>query len=384
VAASGRPGSAPPGSAPPGSLSPVLLPLGSAPPGSSTGKADEGRPHGPVHDHIRATLAERGACFFRELGRVAWSDEEVLSALWDLVWAGEVTGDGFAAVRAAVGRGGPRSRRTTGQGGPLPRARRPRPGSVRVGAPPAGQGRWSLVARELGLASPVEPEPPAEAVASRRAAEAAARVVGILLDRHGVLTREAVRAESLPGGFAAVYPVLKTMEEAGRVRRGYFVAGMGGAQFARPGAVDRLRAAARLGVSTVGSGGALDAVGPGGPLHAVGPGGPPVHVLAATDPANAYGVTVPWPVKGPARTAGTHVLLVDGVGSLYVERDGKGLVALRDFDGTWETGAAQALAFLVSSGRWRRMVVERYPSEMVPVLEEAGFVPGPKGLVRYP
>ena len=337
----------------------------------------DGGCNGEIHSHIRAQLAARGACFFRELGRVAWSDQEVLDALWDLVWAGEVTCDGFAALRAAVSRGagtGGRSRPVGGRG-PLPRAHRPRPGSLRATAPPAGQGRWSLVARETGRAGAWAtdvsgPEGVADdgtAAARRRAdVEAASAVAGALLERHGVLTREAVRAEGVPGGFAGIYPVLKTLEESGRIRRGYFLAGMGGAQFAVPGAVDRLRAESRRLTEHVESGRE-----------------PEVHVLGATDPANPFGVTLPWPVKGPTRVPGAYVVVVDGVGSAYIERGGKGLVALRDLDGAWEQAAGMALAHLVALGRWRRLVLQRYPEEMAPVLQAAGFVPGPKGLVRY-
>ncbi len=148
---------------------------------------------------------------------------------------------------------------------------------------------------------------------------------------------------------------------------GYFVAGLGGAQFALPGAVDRLRRDRR---ST--SGEAL--------------------VLAATDPANAFGLSLPWPqrpgadtrpVNGPRRVAGAYVVLLGGVASLYVEKGAKGLVALRPLDGTWEEAAVAALGGLVSSGRVRRLRIERYDEGLEPVLRAAGFVPSPKGLVRY-
>ncbi|MGH9176925.1 MAG: Lhr family helicase, partial [Acidimicrobiales bacterium] len=198
------------------------------------------RPEGAEHDRLREVLAGRGACFFRELGGT--EDATTLEALWDLVWAGEVTNDSFAAVRAL--RGG----RRAGTGRPKGR---PRPGRLTMLGPPRGQGRWSVV--ERGGVSPTE---------------AATAQAGALLERHGVLTREAVRGEGVAGGFAAVYPVLRAMEESGRVRRGYFVAGLGGAQFALPGAVDRLRADRR---ATAGE----------------------ALVLAATDPANAYGLSLP-------------------------------------------------------------------------------------------
>jgi ATP-dependent helicase Lhr and Lhr-like helicase len=180
-----------------------------------------------------------------------------------------------------------------------------------------------------------------------------------------VLTREAVRGEGHPGGFATVYPVLRALEEGGRARRGYFVAGLGGAQFALHGAVDRLRAR---------------------PAPSAG-GGPTTLVLAATDPANAYGVALPWPaVDSPAkprRVAGAYVVLVDGVASLYLERGGRGLLALRPLDGAWEEAAVAALGTLVDSGRLRRLGLERYDPGLEPVLRAAGFVPSPKGLVRY-
>ena len=306
-----------------------------------------------VHGHIRETLMSRGACFFRELARPATLDADLLEALWDLVWAGEVTGDGYAAVRATVGARRGRAGSSGGRGGGPPGRTRPRPGSVRSSGPPRAQGRWSLVARELETSG---------AAAPASHTESTLVLAGVLLERHGVLTRDAVRAESVPGGFAGIYPVLKSMEESGRIRRGYFVTGMGGAQFALPGAVDRLRAAAqRSGESP-----AADTI-----------------VVAATDPANAYGLSLPWPVKGPSRLPGAHVVLVGGVASLYVERGGSGLVALRDFDGTWEEAAVAAVVDRVDSGWWRRVMLQRFPEELAAPLKEAGFTPTPKGLVRY-
>jgi len=182
-----------------------------------------------------------------------------------------------------------------------------------------------------------------------------------LLERHGVLTREAVRGEGVVGGFAGVYPVLRAMEEAGRIRRGYFVAGLGGAQFALVGAVDRLRAY-REGTPEARTG---------------------AVVLAATDPANAFGVALPWGVKGPQRAAGAYVVLIDGLASLYVERAGKGLIALRPFDGQWEQAAVAALDTLLEDGRVGRLVIERRAAELEPVLRDNGYVPTSKGLVKY-
>jgi len=289
------------------------------------------RPSGEEHDRLREVLSRRGACFFRELASA--NDRESLDALWDLVWAGEVTNDSFAALRAF-----------SSSPGRVSRHRRPRPGSLTVLGPPKAQGRWSLVEADL---------PASEGAPTQRAHALAAT----LLDRHGLLTREAVRGEGHAGGFAAVYPVLRAMEEAGRARRGYFVAGLGGAQFALPGAVDRLRGEGDRAGDTL--------------------------VLAATDPANAYGLSLPWPVTGARRVAGAYVVLVDGRASLYVERGAKGLVALRPLDGTWEEAAVAALGQLVVSGRVRRLAVERYDDALEPVLRAAGFVPSPRGLVRY-
>ncbi|HEX3393596.1 MAG TPA: DEAD/DEAH box helicase [Acidimicrobiales bacterium] len=307
---------------------PLLRPLA----GSSSSP-----PESTEHERLRQILDRRGACFFRELS--GGDDKASLDALWDLVWAGEVTNDSFAPVRALAGASG-RSRR-----GSHRRVGRPHMGSLSVLGPPRAQGRWSLVEADLPTAG-VSPTQRAHALASA------------LLDRHGVLMREAVRGEGHPGGFAAVYSVLRAMEDSGRVRRGYFVAGMGGAQFALPGAVDRLRANRERD-----DGGAL--------------------VLAATDPANVYGLTLPWPVAGPRRVAGAYVVYVGTEAALYVERGARGLVALRPYDGTWEHQAVAALGELVNGGRVRRLSVERFDESLAPVLRAAGFVPSPRGLVRY-
>ncbi|MBV8985581.1 MAG: DEAD/DEAH box helicase, partial [Acidimicrobiia bacterium] len=266
-------------------------------------------------------------------------DNESLDALWDLVWAGEVTNDSFAPLRALTAR----KSRSSSSG----KRAKPNLGSLSVLGPPKAQGRWSLVDADL---------PRDDSVPTERSM----RLASVLLDRHGVLTRESVRGEGHSGGFAGVYPVLRAMEEAGRVRRGYFVAGLGGAQFALAGAVDRLRAAKPDDEA-----------------------GPAALVLAATDPANPYGVALPWPVKGPQRAAGAYVVLLDGVPSLYLERGGRAVVTLRDYDGSWEAAAVEGLGSLVSDGRLRRLALERFDEELTPVLRSAGFVPSPRGLVRY-
>jgi ATP-dependent Lhr-like helicase len=151
------------------------------------------------------------------------------------------------------------------------------------------------------------------------------------------------------------------MEETGKLRRGYFVEGLGGIQFALPGAVDRLRALRDLPPSRTGV------------------------VLAATDPANPYGAALPWPAcEGrPSRSAGAYVVLVDGRASLFIERGARSVVSLRESDGTWEERAVDAMVRLVSDGRIRRLSLQRVDDSLVPLLREVGFVTTPKGLVRY-
>jgi ATP-dependent Lhr-like helicase len=188
----------------------------------------------------------------------------------------------------------------------------------------------------------------------------------LLLERYGIVTRETVLAEGVPGGFASLYGELVNLETLGTARRGYFVEGLGGAQFALPGAVERLRS--------------LREDDAGGPL-----------VLAATDPANAYGASLPWPKREessrrPARVAGAHVVFLDAEPVLYVERGGKGLVPLRDPDEAWLRDALEALADHVRRGRIKRLAVERFDgepvvgSELEPLLIEIGFRQGPRRL----
>ncbi len=311
---------------------------------------EEERPGEAVHRALRAHLAERGASFWPDLLRATGRADErlVLEALWDLVWAGEVTNDSLAPLRAALGRSAGRRRR----GG------RPRPGSLNRLGPPAGAGRWSLVAPLL------EPAPsPTERAHARALA---------LLERHGVVAREAVLAEGGEGGFAAVYGVLKAMEEAGTVRRGYFVAGLGAAQFALPGAVDRLRSERASVDAGLERGRHGD--------------GPPALTLAATDPANPYGAALAWPASEgrPARAAGAYVVLVDGEAAAYLERGGRSLLT---FPAAARSPAwVDGLVALVKEGRLRRLVVGRVDGQPVAdspvaeVLRGAGFVDGYRGL----
>jgi ATP-dependent Lhr-like helicase len=295
----------------------------------------------PLAARLLDALAGGGALFFRQLAEAihAGDDAELLLALWDLVWAGRVTNDTLAPLRAMLHR-----RRARPRDG---RPRRPsRP--TRFG-PPAGAGRWSLV-------------PPREPDATRRLHAAAEQ----LLMRHGVVTRGAVMAERVPGGFAGVYPVLKAFEESGRCRRGYFVEGLGGAQFAHPGALDRLRG--------------------------LGPADGRARVFAATDPANPYGAALSWPERGaldaghrPGRKVGAAVVLVDGRLVLYVERGGRTLLSYSDDECVVEP-AAEALAAAAREGKLGRLEVQRADGEAVldtPVaraLAQAGFHPTPWGM----
>jgi ATP-dependent Lhr-like helicase len=242
------------------------------------------RPEGAAHDRIRERLSSRGASFFAEICGVdsAAESRACLDALWDLVWAGEVTNDSLEALRGFLGARVLRGRHDRRLG--AFRSRRP--------VPPAAVGRWSLVPR---TAADVAPTARWIALANQ------------LLARHGILTRDAVMAEGVAGGFAAIYPVLKALEESGRARRGYFVAGLGAAQFADPGAIDRLRT-----------------------LREAKEDEPRATVLAAADPANPYGAALPWPPieeSRLARVAGAHAVLVDGVLAGYVARDEREVLA---------------------------------------------------------
>jgi ATP-dependent Lhr-like helicase len=274
-----------------------------------------------LHTALLDHLAQRGASFWADLTRAAqqagqpFDDATVLTSLWDLVWAGLVTNDSLAPLRAFVGTTG---RRAAGRSSRAGARGRPRPGRLARLGPPAGAGRWSLVGPLL------EPTPTPTEAAHARALQ--------LLERYGVLTREAALGEGAEGGFAGVYPVLKALEERGQVRRGYFVAGLGAAQFAVAGAVDRLRGEKDGGAS------------------------PPV-VLAATDPAQPFGAAIPWPDNDgrPARAAGALVVLAGSDVLAYLERGAHKVLrfpAGRD-DHRW----AGALGQLVDDGRFRSLEI---------------------------
>ncbi len=304
-------------------------------------------PADPHHVALRDRLTERGASFWPDLVQaaadagLAYDDETVLAALWDLVWAGEVTNDSLAPLRALG------TRKSAKRGAAKRRSTRGRVGGLSRLGPPTAAGRWALVAPLLTpAASPTER-------AHARANQ--------LLERYGVLTREAALGEGAQGGFAGVYPMLKAFEERGHVRRGYFVAGLGAAQFALPGAVDRLR-----GFSDRDPTGLL--------------------TLASTDPAQPYGAAVAWPASSgrPARSAGSYVVSYDGRPVVYVERGAKSLLM---FPG-WETvdGWPEALKGLVRNGQIKHFEIAKIdgepsgPTDAGQVLAAAGFAPGYKGL----
>jgi ATP-dependent Lhr-like helicase len=327
----------------------------------------------PLALRVYESLAGDEAVFFRALaGRVvahgAETDEAIARAMWELVWSGLLTNDTLAPVRAMLGQ---RNRAAP--------ARRPRGATVarrrygRYAGLTAPGGTTALRPAPFGMGGRWSAAPQRDEDATRRALAAA----DVLLDRHGIVTRAAVTGERLPGGFPTVYPVLKAAEEAGRVRRGYFVDGLGAAQFALPGAVDRLRSEARPIEVRAGCMAAL--------------------VLPATDPANPYGAALPWPAaprasegghqRGhqPARKAGALVVLVDGRCVLYVERGGRTLLSFTD-DPAILQPAADALALAVRDGALGRLQVERADGAPVTLsalgdaLTAAGFRPTPRGL----
>jgi ATP-dependent helicase Lhr and Lhr-like helicase len=319
-----------------------------------------------AHQLLRARLAA-APCFFTDLlAELQMAPELLADALWDLVWAGEVTNDAWAPLRAP---------RLT-----LARAQRvrasSRSGGARLFGPGArahgrarGQthppGRWSLAASLFGVVDPGE---------RRRA------LAELLLERYGIVTREQVLAEGVAGGFSLLYDSFAQLETLGVCRRGYFIEGLGGAQFALPGAVERLRAQRTdLPVD--------DAQRERATL-----------VLAAADPAQPYGAALPWPRRAEgapprrlARAAGAYVVLVAGEPALYLERGGRGLLTLTDRLPAAEApprlrAALRALIAAVQARRVGKLALERLDgepilgSELEPLLVELGFQPGPRRL----
>ncbi|WP_055564106.1 ATP-dependent helicase [Streptomyces atriruber] len=330
-----------------------------------------------LHQSVLDTLSGGYGLFFRQIADQVRAtthpdalDPQLADAIWELAWSGMLTNDTLGPMRSLLGSG-----RTAGS--TAHRAKRGVPrgryGSLTAAArtasrtgPPTVAGRWSLL-------PPREPDPTLRAHALARA----------LLDRHGVVTRGAVAAEGVEGGFSATYRVLSAFEDSGQARRGYVVEGLGAAQFAMDGAVDRLRA-------TANSRDRADGARPSDAQAAV--------VLAAADPANAYGAALSWPEPPngashkPGRKAGSLVVLVDGELTLYMERGGKTLLAWPAApdepiaDDPRLHAAAEALASAARAGSLGTVTVERVngsaalTSPFAPLLEGAGFHATPRGL----
>jgi ATP-dependent Lhr-like helicase len=294
-------------------------------------------PESMEHDRVREALRTGALFWFDLLRETGLESETLMPALWDLVWAGEVTNDAWQPLRAQRRYATPRQ------------DRRPRRFSrQRADAITATQGRWSSTA---GL-FPGDPDP-------RTLAE-------LLLERQGIVTRDGVRAEGIPGGYAPVYRELRRLEILGTCRRGYFVEGLGGAQFALPGAVERLRD--RTSEETA-------------------------LVLAAADPAQPFGAALSWPKRAgarAARVAGAYVVLLGGSPALFVERGGRSLVPLQEPHEGWLREALAALVENMPRMRLKRLAVERFDgravgeTEIMPLLLEAGFLAGPRRAVLRP
>jgi ATP-dependent Lhr-like helicase len=322
-------------------------------PPPSNAKLD--RPEGEIHDGIREQLAE-GPAFWVDLVAELLTEgrtrEELHSALWDLAWAGEVTNDAVAPLRA------PRLKASETRG-----ARRGRRFSARRNA--TGQavaGRWSLTESLFRTSPAAGPKLRAQAE--------------LMLERYGIVTRETVLAEGIPGGFSSLYGELSNLEMLGTARRGYFVEGLGGAQFALAGAVERLRSLPRVDEEFI--------------------------VLAATDPAQPYGASLKWPRpagredddgrggRRPSRVAGAFVLLRNGEPVIYIERGGKGLLHLARLDEAHQRAALEAIVAAVRERRLPRLGIERIDGEaavghqLENTLAEAGFERQPRRLVASP
>ncbi|AXE80593.1 DEAD/DEAH box helicase [Streptomyces atratus] len=322
-----------------------------------------------LHESVLTALTGGYGLFFRQIADQVratthpdCTDPQLADAVWDLAWSGRLTNDTLAPLRSLLGSGrtagstAHRAKRSVPRGryGSLTAAARP----VSRTGPPTVSGRWSLLPA-------TEPDPTHRAHALART----------LLDRHGVVTRGAVQAEGVEGGFSATYRILSAFEDNGQARRGYVVEGLGAAQFAMDGAVDRLRATSA----------ARDRTEPGAAPHAL--------VLAAADPANAYGAALPWPEPPdgaghkPGRKAGALVVLVDGELAMYMERGGKTLLAWStDPEDSALLAAAGALAAAARAGALGTVTVERtngassLTSPLGRMLEAAGFLATPRGL----
>jgi ATP-dependent Lhr-like helicase len=337
------------------------------PPAGATAPARES-PGESGHELVRARLRE-GPCFFADL-LVAFDGaaEELREALWDLAWAGEVTNDAWAPLRAArltLARGGGAGAGAGRSGRASLTARSRFSRRQRSGAQSQVQGRWSLTEAVFGEA----------ATGGTAGAERRRALAELLLERYGIVTREQVLAEGIKGGFALLYDTFNNLETLGICRRGYFIEGMGGAQFALPGAVERLRSEPER-ESTL--------------------------VIAAADPAQPYGAALPWPKREreqgrPARVAGAYLVLLAEEPALYLERGGRSLTTLLDPAAASAAGrfaeqggplraALAALAEAVRAGKVPKLALERIDGEpamtspLADTLIELGFHSGPRRL----
>ena len=304
-------------------------------------------------------LGDEGAAFFGPLHEAVGGGypRDTVDALWTLVWSGLATNDSLHGLRAFVG-GEAHPGRVSRK-----RARETHPGRVSAGrvtaafrsrraAPPAAAGRWSLVSDRLsGVTRP-----------TARAAALATQ----LLQRYGVITRDIAAAEGVPGGFSAVYAVLRAMEEAGRIRRGYFVSGVAATQFALPSALDTLRS-----LKTE-------------------PPEPEVVHLAAPDPANPYGTLLKWPGdraepgRGPSRSTGASVILINGEAAAWIGRGRQLLVWLPE-DEPQRGAAAGALASELARAGLFIEEINGAPAADHPLaafLQRAGYVSSPSGFQK--
>jgi ATP-dependent Lhr-like helicase len=307
----------------------------------------------PLHEAILDCLERNGASFLLEIETdvasrgITVTPRAFREALWDLVWAGLITNDTFGPLRE-LARSGPRKRRRRGGAGPV-----------------VAGGRWALVTNLVPEAS----NPTQQTVARTR----------LLLERYGIVSRDCLANEDFPGGFGPIYKVLRELEEQGRVRRGYFVEGLAGAQFAYAGAVDRLRAGREQVEERD---------------HAVDL--PDVQLLTAMDPANPYGALVPWPDVAepdqgkPRRVAGAWVVLARGRPVVYVAGRGKRVLTfpetLRDEEGALEA-ALRSLQRLPRSALRGQFVVEQVDggaprdSAHLEAFRRAGFSNDYRGLI---
>jgi ATP-dependent Lhr-like helicase len=306
---------------------------------------------------LLAVLASQGASFFAAAHEATGGGfpRETVEALWALVWRGLVTNDSFRPLRAYLSPAPPRAaRRRMPPSGRSFRSRR--------AAPPVAEGRWALVD---GRTQPA-PSP----------TECSAALTQQLLARHGIVTREVAASEGIKGGFRSVYEVLRALEASGRVRRGYFVAGVGATQFATPAALELLRSLRHL------------------------PERPELVILAATDPANPYGALLRRPTdagaaaggtRRAARAVGAHVVLVNGALAAWIGRGGRQLLSwLPDEEperGSAAAAVAQAVATLAGRGGLLLEEIDGMPARMHPLalhLTGVGFVPGPQGFQLRP